>query len=336
MLQAARRTKTRKRSKKKVVVIGGGTGAYQVLLGLKRYPLNLSAVITMSDSGGSTGRLRRELGVLPPGDVRRALIALSDLPLSQRTLERLFDFRFENGKELRGHSVGNLLLAALTQITGREDLAIEEAGKILSVSGFVYPVTLDKTNLVAVLENGKRVYGETNIDLRGENSNGATTPIKKVYLHPHAKVFKDARKVIRQADVIVLGPGDLYTSIVPNLLVQGLCEAILASRAKLVLVVNLMTKPGETDHFTASEFVRVVKKYLGSAQEKLSHVIVNTKFSDHVKTLSWYKKFYSEPVKDDLGEKTDGIKVMRGSFASRGEFLRHNPQKLARAIVKTF
>lgn len=322
--------------KKKIVVIGGGTGTYQTLVGLKKYPLDISAVINMSDSGGSTGRLRRELSILPPGDVRRALIALSDLPLSKRTLERLFDFRFENGKDLAGHSLGNLLLAALTQITGRMDLAIKEAGKILDVSGYVYPVTLDHTNLVAILSDGTRLFGESKIDLRSETANGKLLPIRRVYLSPKARVFSDAAKVIKNADAIVLAPGDLYTSLIPNLLVSGVCEAIAASSAKLIFVVNLMTKPGETDGFSAMDFVSEVQKYLGPAASKLSHVIVNKKGAFGRKVLAWYKRFSQIPVDDNLEGKLNGVKIVRGGFVQdRGsELLRHDSQKLACAIMQ--
>lgn len=323
--------------KKKIVVIGGGTGTFQVLTGLKKYTVGLSAVVTMSDSGGSTGRLRKELSILPPGDVRRALIALSNLPLAEKTLERLFDYRFQSKGSLSGHSVGNLLLAALTQITGREDLAIKEAGKILAVSGNVCPVTLDKTTLVAELENGKKIVGETKIDLRWGGEQDSETPIKRLYLKPKAKVFKDAARDIKRADVIVLGPGDLYTSIVPNLLVEGVNEAIAKSGAKVVLVVNLMTKPGETDNFTASDFVRVIREYLGKGANSLSHVLVNTQFPENVQTLAWYLKYSSKPVKDDLPARqrlNQGFKVLRGNFTQRGELLRHDPTKLAKALIK--
>lgn len=321
-----------KGKRKKVVVIGGGTGTYQVLVGLKQYPLDISAVVAMSDSGGSSGKLRKELSILPPGDMRRAILALSDLPLAQKTLEKLFDFRFSEGKGLKGHSLGNLFLAALVQITGREDLAIKEAGRILSASGYVYPVTLDKTDLVAILENGKRVRGEIKIDLRHER-NGDTVPIKKVYLSPEGSVFIDSKRVIEKADIIILGPGDLYTSIIPNLLVRGVPEAIAKSRGKVVLVVNLMTKPGETDGFKVSDFIRTIKGYLREAQDKLKLAIVNNKLPDNVGTLTWYSKFHSEPVRDDTDEEFEGVKIIRGSFADKGEFVRHDPDKLAKAII---
>lgn len=332
MKTAGSQRMTKRKGKKKVVVIGGGTGTYQVLVGLKEYPIDISAVISMSDSGGSTGKLRKELSILPPGDVRRALIALSDLPLAQKTLEKLFDFRFSRGRGLKGHSFGNLFLAALIQITGREDLAIKEAGRILSASGYVYPVTLDKTNLVAVLENGKRIYGESKIDLRHEK-NGDTVPIEKVYLSPEGNVFTDSKKVIERADIIVLGPGDLYTSVIPNLLVRGVSDAIAKSRAKVILVVNLMTKPGETDGFKVSDFIKTIKEYLKEAQDRLRFAIVNNKLPDSVGTLAWYGKFHSEPVRDDTDEEFEGVKVIRGGFVTRGEFVRHNPNKLAKAII---
>lgn len=318
--------------KPRIVVIGGGTGTYQVLVGLKKYPVNLSAVVTMSDSGGSTGKLRREFSILPPGDVRRALLALSNLPLAEKTLEKLFDYRFHGKGSLKGHSVGNILLAALTQITGREDLAIKEAGKILAVSGNVCPVTLDKSQLVAELENGNKIIGESKIDLRWSGKESADIPIKRVYLIPKAKVYKEASLDIKNADLIVLGPGDLYTSIIPNLLVEGVGEAILASRAKVLLVVNLMTKPGETDNFTTSDFVRVIKEYLGRAEDKLKYIVVNTKFPEDVQTLAWYLKYSSKPVQDNLEKAKDGITMIKGSFMQKGGLLRHDSQKLAKII----
>ncbi len=313
-----------------MVIIGGGTGAYQALTGLKRYPLEISAVISMCDTGGSTGRLRKELGILPPGDVRRAIIALSDLPFAQKTLEEVFDFRFEKGQGLAGHSLGNILLAALTQITGSMDRAITEAARILNASGKIHPVTLDNTNLVAILENGKRVFGETKIDMRDFD---LKFPIKKVYLTPKARIFKDAAQAISQADVIVLGPGDLFTSIVPVLLVEGVNEAILASKAKLVYVVNLMTKRGETDNFTATDFVGVIKNYLGEAQKKLSHVFVNKNINyPKTKISRWYKRYGSRPVINDLADNGE-LTVLERNFIDETTLFRHQPEKLAKAIV---
>lgn len=320
--------------KKKIVVIGGGTGTYQTLTGLKNYNVELSAVISMCDSGGSTGRLRKELGVLPPGDVRRAILALSDLPFARKTLEDVFDFRFENGKTLAGHSLGNILLAALVQITGSMDKAINEAARILNASGHVFPVTLDKTNLIALLEDGTRIYGETNIDRRKIKTH---IPIEKVYLSPKATIFFDAAQAIKGADIVVFGPGDLYTSLIPTLLTGGMKEALLKSNAKVVYVVNLMTKRGETDGFTASDFVEVFSRYLDSAVHKLSHVLVNTKIKgSEGKISSWYRKYGSTPVLNDLSKaktKTN-FKVISGEFVDNTTLYRHNPEKLAKAIIR--
>lgn len=316
---------------KKVVVIGGGTGTYQVLTGLKKHPLELSAVISMCDSGGSTGRLRRELGILPPGDVRRAILALSDLPFAHRTLEGVFDFRFENGKSLAGHSLGNILLAALVQITGSMDAAIREAGRILNASGKIYPVTLDKTNLVAILEDGTRVFGESKIDMRDFKLD---IPIKKVYLTPQAKVFKEAAKAIEEADLMILGPGDLYTSLVPTLLVKGVTESISKSKGKLLYVVNLMNKKVETDNFKSLEFVSTIENYLNGAKNKLSYVVVNEKMNaKRGKVMSWYRKFGSRPVVNNFDSKNGEYEVIEGNFVAKTTFFRHDPEKLAKTIA---
>jgi uncharacterized cofD-like protein len=323
--------------KKKVVVVGGGTGTYQVLTGLKKYPhLDLSAIISMCDSGGSTGRLRKELGILPPGDVRRAILALSDLPFARKTLEEVFDFRFEDGKTFAGHSLGNILLAALVQITGSMDKAINEAARILNASGHIFPVTLDKTNLVAVLEDGSRVYGETKIDMRNFKIG---IPIKTVYLSPKAKLFYDAGKAIRGADLIVFGPGDLYTSLIPTLLTDGMKEALIKSEAKVCFVVNLMTKRGETDNFKASDFVETFKNYLGEAAIKLSYVVINNKVNGSKgKIAAWYRRYSSAPVVDDLTKvkKQFGYKIVTGEFVDTTTLMRHNPQKLAKALISIF
>jgi len=315
----------------RIVVVGGGTGTYQTLLGLRSYPVDLVAVVTMSDSGGSSGRLRQELGVLPPGDARRALLALSGLHIKKKTLNTLFDFRFNNG-ELAGHSLGNLLLAALTQITGRTDVAISEAARILEVSGQVLPVTLDKTELVARLADGTIIRGETNIDVREIKPK---IPIGEVYLSPQGKIFPGTKKAILAADLILLGPGDLYTSIIPNLLIKGVDRALDKSKAKLVLVTNLMTKHGETDGFKTSDFVREVKKYLVRASNKLSDVLVNKKIKATPKIINWYQKYQAVPVENDLDSKNEfQVKVVVRDFSQKGNLLRHDSKKLARAIMK--
>ncbi len=283
----------------------------------------------MSDSGGSSGRLRKDLGILPPGDVRRALLALSNLHIKKNTLKKLFDFRFNNG-EFAGHSIGNLLLAALTLITGRPDLAISEASKILEVSGQVLPVTTESTDLVARLQDGTIIRGETNIDIREVKPE---VPVAEVYLSPKAKIYPGAKKAILEADLIVLGPGDLYSSIIPNLLVSGTVEAIARSKGKVVYICNLMTKHGETDGFTVFKFVSEIRKYLGKGETKLKYVLVNTKVKLLTSVASWYRKYKSEPVKldnDNFGE----IEVIKGAFVQPGKLIRHDPGKLARALMK--
>jgi uncharacterized cofD-like protein len=318
-----------KKTRPKIVCLGGGTGTYQVLLGLKKYPVDLTAVVCMSDSGGSSGKLREEMGILPPGDIRRALLALSDVHIKKNTLTKLFDFRFHNG-QLAGHSLGNLLLAALVEITGRQDLAIAEASEILEVSGTVLPVTMDKTDLMARLKDGTVIRGETNIDIREIKPNIA---IDEVYLSPKAKIVPKAKKAILEADLIVLGPGDLYTSIIPNLLVNGTSEAIVKSKGKLVYICNLMTKHGETDNYKASHFANEICRYLGKSADKLKVIIVNDKINLPLSVAKWYKKYHSEPVvldKDNL----KGWEVISQNLAQKGKLIRHDSDKLAKILLK--
>lgn len=316
---------------RKVVAMGGGTGTYTVLSGLKKYPLDLTAIVTMLDSGGSSGVLRDEFGILPPGDVRRCLLALSQLPLEKASLRQLFEYRFNNGAGLKGHSFGNLLLTALTNITGREDLAIAEAGKILDVKGQVLPVTLSKSNLCVRLEDGTIIKGETNIDIRRVRPD---LKIADVFLDPAVRIFPGARRAIIAADLIILGPGDLYTSVVPNLLVQGVNRAIAQSKAKLVYICNLMTKHGETDGFSASDFVKEIQRYLAKAKKKLKAVLVNNDFSVPKKVLNRYKKEKSFPVKADVAAcQKLGVKVIAKPLAAVGQLWRHDSQKLAETLI---
>lgn len=317
------------KTRPKIVCLGGGTGTYQVLLGLKKFPVDLTAVVCMSDSGGSSGKLREEMGILPPGDIRRALLALSNVHIKKNTLSKLFDFRFQNG-QLAGHSLGNLLLAALVEITGREDLAIAEASEILEVSGTVLPVTMDKTDLVAKLKDGTVIRGETHIDIRKIKPE---IPIEEVYLSPKAKIFIKAKKAILEADLIVLGPGDLYTSIIPNLLVDGVSDALVKSKGKLVYVCNLMTKHGETDNFKASDFGREICRYLGKGADKLKNMIVNDRIDLPISVAKWYKKYHSVPVVLDR-ENLKGWKVISQNLAQKGKLIRHDSKKLAKILYK--
>ena len=312
----------------KIVVFGGGTGIFNLLRGLKHYSNNIVAIVTMMDSGGSSGRLRDEFGHLPPGDVRQALVALSPDDRSSLTLRQLFNYRFSKGEGLEGHSFGNLFLTALAEITGGADKAVAEAGRILGIRGRVYPVTLTNSNLVARLEDGKEIVGETNIDVRKEKSNAI---IDYVYLDPTAYAYPEALREIETADVIVLGPGDLYTSVIPNLLVDGVAGAINYSRAKKVYICNLMTKHNESDGFAASDFVREIKTYLENG--KLDYVVVN-KGELPQKLVKRYEKEKAQPVEADIEEvKKQTKNVIAKSIAEAGTLLRHDSGKIARIII---
>ena len=308
---------------KKIVVVGGGTGVFAVLSGLKKYPVHLTAVVTMADDGGSTGLLREEFGILPPGDIRRALIALSNS--DNKILSELFNYRFKEGSGLRGHSFGNLMLTALERITGSFSAAICEAEKILSVQGNVLPVTLSTSRLVAKLQNDKLIKGETNIDIP---THDGRLKIIDVWLEPVAKINQLAARAIREADVIVIGPGDLYTSIMPNLLVTGFKEALHASRAKKIYAVNIMTKFGETNHFIAEDFLRVVMKVIG--EDTLDYVLINTK-KPNLARLKKYAEERAEFV--ELGKLPDKPLPILGDFLRGKGFLRHDPDKLAKTIL---
>lgn len=312
---------------KKIVVIGGGTGVYTVLSGLKKFPYQLTAVLTMADDGGSSGVLREEFGILPPGDIRRALVALST---SSPILAKLFTYRFKNGEGLKGHSFGNLFLTALERITGDFSKAIAEAAKILGIKGKILPVTLDKTRLFARLENDYLVVGETNIDIPKHDPKLA---IKEIFLNPPARANKEVIQEIKKADAIVIGPGDLYSSILPNFLVKGIKEAIKKSKAKKIYVLNIMTKYGETNNFKASDFIKTIEKYLGKGV--LDYVIINTQ-KPKAKYLKKYKKEKAEFVVFDKENFTKEKKyeIITARLLRKGSLLRHDPEKLAQVISK--
>ena len=227
--------------KKRIVVIGGGTGSHTVLSGLKSKNCDLTSVVAMSDDGGSSGRLRDELGQLPMGDVRQCLVALADDDSDSENLKRLFNYRFAAGKGLEGHSLGNLLLSALNEISGSADAAVREASRMLRIRGTVLPVTLSDSTLKAQLEDGSVIEGESCIDRRCGN---AHSPISRVYLEPAAVAYSPVLDAIARADAVVIGPGDIYTSVLPNFLVEGVAEAVRESPATKIHVCNLMTKPG--------------------------------------------------------------------------------------------
>ncbi|MDA1258917.1 MAG: YvcK family protein [Chloroflexi bacterium] len=312
-----------------IVVIGGGTGNFSVLSGLKDHELDLTAVVAMSDSGGSSGRLRDELGQLPPGDIRQCLVALAGDAEQGVMLRRLFTHRFSMGEGLEGHSVGNLLLAALTEITGAHDRAIEAASRLLNIRGRVMPVTLTNSHLHAVLTDGRELEEEALIDSRGAEDG---VEIDHVFLSPPAYAFPPVLDAIAAADLIVLAPGDLYTSLVPNLLADGVCEAIRSTKARLVYITNLMTKPGETDGFTAECFVSEVNRYIGD-EARIDVVVVNSaKFSDRVRHR--YLQLGARPVEYDINRMKALVPwVIEADLVAEGIFVRHDPDKLANAVI---
>ena len=316
---------------KSVVVIGGGTGSYNVLSGLKNSPCRITAVVAMTDSGGSSGRLRDEFGHLPPGDLRQCLLALSPDDHASMLLRQLFNYRFNKGNGLDGHSFGNLFLTALTEVTGSTEAAISEVGRLLGIKGQVLPVTLTNSSLGARLQNGKEVIGEANLDRRIVDPD---VPIDYVFLKPKAFVYPVTARTLQEADAIVIGPGDLYTSIVPNLLVDGVADAILRSRGKKIYVCNLMTKHGESDGFKASDFIKEVQSYLGS-RSVLDYAIVNNQPLPD-KVLQRYAPEQSAPVEFDE-EACQALvpKVLVRPLVSEGAFVRHDPKRLADVILGT-
>lgn len=306
---------------KKVVVIGGGTGVFTVLTGLKEYPYELSAVVSMADDGGSTGVLREEFGTLPAGDIRRALIALSDS--NEEVLSELFNYRFGEETSLKGHSMGNLLLTALEKITGSFSSALDEAVKILNVKGHVIPVTLTNTRLFAELENGAVVEGESNIDIPKHDGN---IRIKNVFLRPEVAANPKAVQAIQEADAVILGPGDLYTSVLPNIIIPDIAEAIKTTKAKIIFNVNIMTKFGETNNFKASDFVREIEGYLGEGV--IDYVTVNSERPTG-DILERYEDEHGDFVEDDMQSDS---RLVAGEYLRDGMFLRHDADKLAKGL----
>jgi uncharacterized cofD-like protein len=314
---------------KKIVVIGGGTGNFSVLKGLKNYNVDISAIVSMADDGGSTGILRDELGVLPPGDVRQCLVALSD---SSRVMRSLMNYRFEQGG-LEGHSLGNLLLSALEKVTGSFEKAVDEVGKILSIKGKVIPVTTHQVRLKMILANRTVLEGEKQVYLSQEIDQG----YKSIFLEPYPKANPHAIDEIINSDLVVLGPGGLHTSLIPNLLVEGVSEALRATQAKKVFIVNLMNRRGQTTNFKVSDYIRELVKYTG--KDIFDFILVNNQNppSDLIEVYAEE----GEPVENDLKEDRIRAAPLLGEVrkGDKGDLLkrsliRHNPEKLAQELMK--
>ncbi|MGD2168990.1 MAG: YvcK family protein [Chlamydiota bacterium] len=315
---------------KKVVVIGGGTGNFVVLRGLKKYEVDLTAIVSMADDGGSTGILRDDLGVLPPGDVRQCLVALSD---SSRLMRSLMNYRFKNGN-LGGHSFGNLLLSALEKVTGSFEKAVEEAARILYIKGKVIPVTIHQTRLKMILNNRKILEGEREIYLSQEIDRG----YKSIYLEPYPKVNPRVITEIKNSDVIVIGPGGLHTSLIPNLLVQGVSKALQETQAKKVFIVNLMNRKGQTTGYKVSDYLKEIAQF--SHPNIFDYIIVNTK-----KPPEDLIKAYSDEgdlVENDLDDPRivfadvigDAVEQPKGDILIKRNLIRHDSKKLANEIMK--
>ncbi|MCC6128028.1 MAG: YvcK family protein [Chlamydiae bacterium] len=314
---------------KKVVVIGGGTGNFTVLRGLKYYPLELTAVVSMADDGGSTGILRDELGVLPPGDVRQCLVALSN---SSRLMRSLMNYRFENGG-LGGHSFGNLLLSALEKVTGSFERAVEEAGRILYIKGKVIPVTTHQVRLKMILNNRKVLEGEKEIYLSQEIDQG----YKSIYLEPFAKVNTRVVEELKTADLLIIGPGGLYTSLIPNLLVDGMCQAIRSSPAKKVFILNLMNRKGQTTGFKTSHYLKELTQLLG--QDVFDYMLINRQKPSE--DLIDVYATEGDLVENDLDDERVVFADLLGKLSEptakdliKRNLIRHDSKKLAQELVK--
>lgn len=314
---------------KKIVVIGGGTGNFTVLRGLKYFDVDLSAIVSMADDGGSTGVLRDELGVLPPGDVRQCLIALST---SSRLMRSLMNYRFENGG-LGGHSFGNLFLSALEKVTGSFEKAVEEVGRILRIKGKVIPVTTHPVYLRMQLLNKALLAGEREIYFSQDISQGYSN----IYLEPYPKANPHALSEILNADLLVLGPGGIYTSIIPNFLVGGVGEAFVKSQAKKVFVVNLMNRKGQTSGFKVSHYLREVNKFIG--RDIFDYLLVNAQ--QPPKELIDIYAQEGEIVKNDLLEErvieAPLLGVLQENIKkdlTKRSLIRHNSKKLAEELMK--
>lgn len=327
-----------KSQKSKVVAIGGGTGTFTLLTGLKDYEdLDISAIVTMADDGGSNKVLRDEFGLLPTSGIRQAIIALSK---DATLLRQLFSYRYYQGTGISGMTFGNLFLAAVSDILGSQKLAIEETCKLLGVRGHILPVSYEKTSLVATYQDGTEVLGEHYIDV--SNPKVAKQRIVNLRTIPKIKIDDDAKSAIMHADMIVLGPGDLYTNTVANLVVSGVAEAIEKSMAKVVFVVNLMSRMGETYQYKASDYLSDLGQYINA--DRVDYVILNVETSPSPAVLKKYADEGAVPVEDDLGNGWHKAKIVRARMRAshrpekeKGDkvlrsMVRHDPSLLAKVI----
>ncbi len=304
--------------KKKVVVLGGGTGMSYLLRGLKKFPIDITTVVSVCDDGKSTGKLREEFNIPAVGDVRKVMIALAE---TEPSVEELLNYRFKTTSDLNGHAIGNLLLTATTNITGNMPDGIELLGKVLNLNGKVLPLTEDNVTLIGEMSNGKIIEGEHNITEEHER-------IKRVYYKTEPIVNDKVLMAIRDADLIVLSMGSLYTSIIPNLICNQVIEEIDKSKAKIVYCANLVTQPGETDNFTVSDHIEVINQYLG--KRKIDIVIANNGRIDKRLAEKYANLEQKDPVVLDTKKlKEIGVKIIGENLVTiDNNLLRHNTLKL--------
>jgi uncharacterized cofD-like protein len=324
---------------KKIVCLGGGTGTSVVLSGLKKYPVDLSAIVSMADDGGSNRVIRDEFGLLPTSDIRQCFVALAEnASASEQSLRKLFTYRFHEGQGFEGMTFGNLFMVALTDIFGSQTEAIKKTSEILKIKGKILPITLTDSKLVAVYENGEKVIGEHLID---EPKHNGRLKITNLFLEPPSQAYPEAVEAILNSNIVVIGPGDLYTSLISGLVVKGIGEALMSTQAKVVYVLNLMTKYGQTTGFTARNHIEILEKYLGIGC--LDYVVINSSPIPQV-ALKKYEEAKEFIVQDDLKE--DYYKIIRSDILSQKEakeipgdilkrsFIRHDSDKLAKVIME--
>jgi len=306
----------------RVLAVGGGTGLATLLGGLKHHTSNLTAIVTVADDGGSSGLLRRDLGVLPPGDIRNCMVALAD---DESLMGQLFQYRFRDG-DLRGHSFGNLFVAALTEVTGDFERAVQESSSVLKVRGQVLPATLEDVVLFAEVEGGEQVTGQSFITAHDRR------PLR-VWLEPaDAVALPHAVAAIESAELVVLGPGSLFTSVIPNLLVCGVCDALRAARAPVVYVCNVMTQPGETERYSAADHLEALQNH--GARGIIDVVVVNDTPASSLLTAAYRRQGAEPVVADDERLRALGVQVVHAEVAGGSDVFRHDPARLADAVLR--
>ncbi|MBI2756426.1 MAG: YvcK family protein [Chloroflexi bacterium] len=303
----------------RVVCVGGGTGMPTVLRALKPHTSNITAVVTVGDDGGSSGRLRREHGILPPGDFRNNIVALAEV---EPLMSRLFQYRFGPGSSLEGHSFGNLFVLAMTGVTGNFEQALRETSRVLAVKGSILPSTLEDVTIWARFKDGTEVEGESQVPEVGK-------PLDRVYLHPeHPSAQPEAVKAILEADLVVLGPGSLYTSVIPNLLVEGIAKALEQTEATTVYVCNVAVQPGETDGYSVQDHVAAIARHLPGRKNPLTYVVIN-------------QSAVASSSEGDVAmvclaprvERIDSARVVVADVVRTDQPLRHDPEKLGQVLV---